>query len=53
MDGVPGGFDLGHHAPVERDAALLDLDAIPAGQRGMGVAPHQHHELPAPRAVRL
>ncbi len=45
MDRVPRRFNVLHHAGVKFGRVLLNLHMVVLRQRGMGVAPHEHHQL--------
>src|SRR5919106_4237599 len=42
---MPRGFNVLHHGWVKLGSVLLNLHIVALRQRGMGVAPHQHHQL--------
>jgi hypothetical protein len=45
MNRVPRSFNVLHYARVKFGRVLLNLHMVAPGQRGIGVAPDEHHEL--------
>src|SRR3954447_3648381 len=51
MDRVPGGLHVLDQARVKLRRVLLDFHTVAPGQRGMGIAPDEHHQLSAAGAL--